>query len=350
VTSQTAPAPTDQPRPGSVLEKGGGGFAGLSMLLCENPLPPLPVAVEAAARQLPHANLYTEPYSGPLRRLLAQRLDVPERLIHVNAGSELILRQLFDRFGQQVHLLTPTYPLFPTIARSATETRLAPADGFAFDLADLVVPDGTTLVTLVNPNNPTGTVLDMAVLPAMLRRHRSTMFLVDEAFIGLAGQPVVHLVPDHPNLIVTRTLSKAHSLAGFRVGYAIASERVADDLNTNNDAYPLTRGAQAAAIATLEHEDQIAVRARMLRGLAQDLAAAMRELGVRTFPSQTYFFLADVSPADARSIAEQLRERDILVRPLDDPRLGPGYMRITTSLPDRNTRFLWALRASLATR
>jgi histidinol-phosphate aminotransferase len=81
----------------------------------------------------------------------------------------------------------------------------------------------------------------MAALPDLLRRHPETFFLVDEAFIGLAGQPVAHLVPSHSNLLVTRTLSKAHSLAGFRVGYAILPERLADDLNVSNDAYPLAR-------------------------------------------------------------------------------------------------------------
>lgn len=86
--------------------------------------------------------------------MLAAQLDVPERLIHINAGSELILRQIFDRFGQQAHLLTPTYPLFPEIARSFTETRLSPEHDFTFDLGGLEVPDGTTLVVIVNPNNP----------------------------------------------------------------------------------------------------------------------------------------------------------------------------------------------------
>src|SRR5690606_16037569 len=110
------------------------------------------------------------------------------RFIHINAGSELILRQLFDRFGQQVHLLTPTYVLFPEIAGRYTETRLLPERDFGFDLADLVIPDGTTLAVIVNPNNPNGGIFDMTPLPGLLRRYPATRFLVDEAFIGLAGQ------------------------------------------------------------------------------------------------------------------------------------------------------------------
>ncbi|MCI0506931.1 MAG: hypothetical protein L0Z73_12590 [Gammaproteobacteria bacterium] len=118
----------------SMLEKGGGTFEGIKLLLCENPLPPIEEAIAAAQAEVPHSNYYTEPYSEPLRRFIAGSLGVPLRLVHINAGSELILRQLFDRLGQQVHLLTPTYPLFPEIARRYTETRLLPENDFAFEL------------------------------------------------------------------------------------------------------------------------------------------------------------------------------------------------------------------------
>ena len=101
-------------------EKGGGSFEGIKLLLCENPLPPLDEAISAAQDELARSNYYTEPHSEPLRRLISERLGVPERLVHINAGSELILRQIFDRLGERVHLLTPTYPLFPEIARRIT--------------------------------------------------------------------------------------------------------------------------------------------------------------------------------------------------------------------------------------
>jgi len=331
----------------SLLEKGGGTFAGIKMLLCENPLPPLDEAITAAQEELARSNYYTEAYSAPLRRLLSEQLGVPERLIHVNAGSELILRQLFARLGKRVHLLTPTYALFTEIADSYTETRLLPREDFTFDLAKLTVPPRTTLVALVNPNNPNGGTFDMTPLPDLLGRYPDTQFLVDEAFVGMAGQSVASWVPRFQNLLVTRTLSKAHSLAGFRVGYAILSERLADDFNKNNDAYPLARPSEAAAIATLRNEDKIRARAVALREWARDLAVELGELGVKTFPSETYFFLADLSPHDADVVAIRLRERQILIKPLNDPTLGPGYIRVTTALPEENRRFLDAMREVL---
>ncbi len=328
----------------SRLEKGGGTFTGIKLLLCENPLPPLGEAIEAAHAELPRSNYYTEAHSAPLRRLLAQTLDVPERLIHINAGSELILRQIFDRFGQQVHLLTPTYALFPEIAQRYTETRLLPEEDFRFDLNELRIPDGTTLVTIVHPNNPNGLAFNVDVLPKLLVRHPRVRFLVDEAFIGIAGASVAHLVPQHANLLVTRTFSKAHSLAGFRVGYAILPQAIADDLNDHNDAYPLARASEAAAIATLQHEHQIAARNAKLKAWTRELAGQLQSLGICTYPTETYFFLADFAPDDAGRLARSLKERGILVKPLNDRHLGPGFMRITTALPEDNARFVAALR------
>lgn len=201
---------------------------------------------------------------------------------------------------------------------------------------------------IVNPNNPNGGVFDMSPLPDLLHRYPETYFLVDEAFIGLAGQSVAHLVPDHPNLLVTRTLSKAHSLAGFRIGYGIFPEAIADDFNRRNDAYPLARPSQAAAIATLQHENKIQARVKQLREWSESLAAQLRALGVRTYPSETYFFLADFAPHDAAHLAEVLKAEGILIKPLNDVILGNGLMRITTALPKDNSRFLDVLKDLLA--
>lgn len=184
-------------------------------------------------------------------------------------------------------------------------------------------------------------------LPGLLRKHPDTWFLVDEAFIGLAGESVAHLVPQHSNLIVTRTLSKAHSLAGFRVGYALLPEATAHELNAHNDAYPLARVSHAAAIATLQHEAKIADRALRLRSWAEELARELRGLGVRSYPSDTYFFLADFSPLDAADLSEKMERRGVLLKPLNDPRLGKGFMRVTTALPEDNERVLQILRELL---
>ncbi|MGD8419672.1 MAG: aminotransferase class I/II-fold pyridoxal phosphate-dependent enzyme, partial [Gammaproteobacteria bacterium] len=107
------------------------------------------------------------------------------------------------------------------------------------------------------------------------------------------------------------------------------------------------RPSQAAALATLQHEDKIRERAARLRNWTEDLAADLRALGVRTYPTETYFFLADFAPHDAAEIADSLKQQGIFIKPLGDPRLGSGFMRVTTALPEDNARVVEALRSLL---
>lgn len=328
-----------------ISEKGGDPFKGIRLLLCENPLPPLDEAIEAAKKELPFSNFYTEPFSGKLRRLISQKLDVPETMIHINAGSELILRQLFLKFGKQVHLITPTYSLFPEIAGKYTQTTMQPEKDFSLSLSDLQIPQDTTLFVIVNPNNPNGSTFNMDPFPELLKKHSETIFIVDEAFIGVSGTSVVHLVPKFDNLIVTRTLSKAHSLAGFRIGYAILPQHIADEMNSQNDAYPLARPSEAAAIATLNNEEKIKNRIRQLKKWTSALAEQMRALGIKTYPTETYFFLADFAPLNAEKVAEDLKAKGFLLKALNDPILDDGFIRVTTSNPENNQAFITELKS-----
>jgi histidinol-phosphate aminotransferase len=181
-------------------------------------------------------------------------------------------------------------------------------------------------------------------LPDLLDRYPETYFLVDEAFIDLGGQSVVSLVPHHANLLVTRTLSKVHSLAGFRVGYAVLPEPLAEDLNAHNDAYPLATPSQAAALATLEHMDKIEQRIHRLKHWTRELASALTQLGIKTYPTDTYFFLADFAPYTGKEVADALAAASILVKPLEVPRLGAGFMRMTTAVPEDNAKVLRVLK------
>jgi histidinol-phosphate aminotransferase len=112
-----------------IAEKGGGTFRGIKLLLCENPLPPIEGAIAAAQAEVPHSGYYcAKSYSAPLRRFISGQLGVPERFIHINAGSERILRQIFECFGRQVHLLTPTYALFSEIALHPKTAHYTPSN------------------------------------------------------------------------------------------------------------------------------------------------------------------------------------------------------------------------------
>jgi histidinol-phosphate aminotransferase len=325
------------------VDKGGGSFAGIKLLLCENPLPPLEEAVEAAAQELPRSNFYTDRYSQPLREAIARYCSVPVDYVHINAGSEVILRQLVSRFGDRTHLVVPTFALFEQIARATTFTFLREEDAFVPDMSGLEIPNGTTLAVIVNPNNPNGAVLNLQDRTDLLECHPETMFLVDEAFIEFGGQSVTNLVPRYPNLVVTRTFSKAFSLAGFRVGYAVAPLVVTEWLNSSNDAYPLARASEAAAIASLEHLGAIMQRVALLKSWSRDFSTSLASLGIKTFPTETYFFLGQVPGMTGQMFASELLKHGVLVKALDQKGLPDNFVRFTTSTPENNAKALAAI-------
>ncbi len=231
----------------SRLEKGGFSLEGINLALCENPMPPLNDVIEAVRAEAPLSNHYTEPYSLKLKEKISEYARVPVDNIHINAGSELILRQLFSLYGRKVHMFSPTYYLFDEIAEERTHTFLDEEESFLFDMKEFDIPSDVTLAVVVNPNNPTGAVFDIKENASVIKKYPRIMFLIDEAFIEFGGQEATDLAIKYENVIITRTFSKAFSLAGCRVGYAIANRRLIEYLDNHNDAYPLARTAEAAA-------------------------------------------------------------------------------------------------------
>lgn len=326
----------------SRLEKGGFPLGGINLALCENPLPPLDESIEASRKEVPLSNHYTEPYSKKLKDKISQHIDVPLENIHINAGSELILRQLFSIFGKKVHLIAPTYHLFEEIGKTKSYTFLDESEDFLFDIKELEFPDYTTLVVIVNANNPTGSQFNIKENRELIERHPRTIFLVDEAFIEFVGESAADLVFKYDNIVVTRTFSKTFSLAGCRVGYVISNRQLIDRLNSNNDAYPLARSAQAAAIESLNHIDKINERVIMLKRMTNDFISSLRKLGIKTYPTNTYFFLAKIpyQELDADHFSELLAEENIYARPLRIDGLENKFIRFATSTTDNNTKVL----------
>jgi histidinol-phosphate aminotransferase len=155
----------------SRLEKGGFPIEGINLALCENPFPPIDEAIEAAKTETYLSNHYTEPYSWRLKERISGYVNVPVENIHINAGSELILRQLFSLYGQRVHLISPSYYLFEEIAEKKTHTFLDEKEGFLFDVGKLEIPNDTTLAVIVNPNNPSGTIFNIKNNISLIERH-----------------------------------------------------------------------------------------------------------------------------------------------------------------------------------
>jgi histidinol-phosphate aminotransferase len=331
----------------SRLEKGGFPLEGINLALCENPLPPLDEAIEAARAEAPFSNHYTEPYSRKLKDRISEYARVPVDNIHINAGSELILRQLFSLYGRKVHMFSPTYYLFEEIAGERTHTFLDEEKGFLFDMKEFEIPSDAALAVIVNPNNPTGAIFDIKENVSVIEKYPHVMFLMDEAFIEFGGLEATDLALEYENVIITRTFSKAFSLAGCRVGYAIANRELIKHLDSHNDAYPLARTAEAAAVASLAHLEKIKERVITLRALARDFAGSLQGLGITTYPTETYFFLGKVPHMSADQFARALSEKNIHIRPLHQEKLGNKFLRFATSTSENNSIVLDAIKEIL---
>jgi len=217
-------------------------------------------------------------------------------------------------------------------------------------MSEALRPD-TRIVYLANPNNPTGTWFDDAALDRFIARvPPTTLLVVDEAYHEYVTEPglsgALRLLPGHPNLIVTRTFSKAYGLAGLRVGYAVSAAPVAAVLERLRESFNVNCFALAGAEAALGDQAHVA-RARDWNRAERDwLAAGLRARGLRVLPSQTNFVLVDFG-RDAAPIERALFERGVIARPMGGYGLR-DCLRISVGTRADNERLLAAMTDSLA--
>lgn len=317
----------------------------------ENPYPPVPAVAEAVAKEIESANLYRDHRAAALRAAIADWVGVGADRVTVGAGSIAIIYQLAVAYldpGDEV--LTPwiSFEAFPVIAQTMGGALVeVPIVDHVYDLDAVAdsVGDKTRMITLANPNNPTGTAVSTGQIRRLLERvPDDVVVLVDEAYrefmdpaLGDPADPADGLLADHPNVIVTRTFSKAYSLAGVRVGYALADPAIIAAVDQCLIPFNVNGPAQAAALAALEARDQIQPRVAALVAERERVTAELRGRGWAVPDSQANFVFL---PAGDRTddICVGLERRGVVTRPFT----GWG-LRVTASLPVYNDRFLAAL-------
>jgi histidinol-phosphate aminotransferase len=229
---------------------------------------------------------------------------------------------------------------------------VVPARDYAHDLPAMLaaITPRTRVVFVANPNNPTGTWIDPETLRAFIAAVPGEVLVVlDEAYneyLEPAKQAdATRWIAQHPQLIVTRSFSKAYGLAALRIGYGVMDAAVADMLNRVRQPFNVNALAQAAALAALEDLAYVEESRRLNReGLAQ-LAAGFERLGLRALPSHGNFVLVEVG--DALRVYGALLRQGVIVRPVANYEL-PQWLRVTVGLPQENERFLAALERAIA--
>jgi histidinol-phosphate aminotransferase len=326
----------------------------------ESPYPPLPSVQRAVAEALTGVNRYPDPTNKRLRERLSARYDVPVNRIAIGNGSCDILLAAGEALlepGAELVYAWPSFSVYPHLAAASGARAIeVPVDAeHRHDLEAMrrEITVSTRLVLVCNPNNPTSTALPLDEIAAFVADvPPSVAIILDEAYceFNLLDDPdaSIALLDRHPNLALLRTFSKVYGLCGLRVGYALCgSETFRTAVDAVRQPFFCNAAAQAAAIASLDHQDEVARRVEM--NLAERLALAdgLRELGIEAADSQANFVWFDLPDADAeRDVVRALAERDVLVR-AGTPLGRAGALRVTVGLSGENERFLTALRELL---
>lgn len=308
----------------------------------ESPLPPSPRVATAIATATAALNRYPSPLGEPLRSAIASHHGVDVEQVAVGNGADALIDACFAAFcepGSSVVLTEPTYSLLEVAARirAVAPVTVALPDGGAPppEFAQTQAP----LRFLVNPNSPTGTWLEPADLATLLA-GAAGVTVIDEAYCDFAPRSCIPLLAANPSWLVLRTFSKAHGLAGLRVGYAVGAPGLIADLLAVGESYPVDRCAIAGATAALEDRDHHRALVDAVRTERARLGDALRARGWSVPPSQANFLCAQ-PPEAAGDVAARLRARRILVRSL---RGGDGArLRITVGTAAENDALLDAL-------
>jgi len=323
----------------------------------ENPLGPSPLALVAAERALKQLHLYPDASGFELKKKLAAKLGVTELQFTLGNGSndvlDLIARTFLGPdcsavFSQHAFIVYP-------IAVQAVGARaiVTPAKNWGHDLDAMAaaIEVDTRVVFIANPNNPTGNYLNQNELTAFLAKVPDhVMVVLDEAYIEFAGADDfpdgLDFLKTYPNIIVTRTFSKAYGLAGLRIGYGISTPETADLLNRVRAPFNVSVPALAAAVAVLDDVDYLQRSQQVNRDGMQQICRGLEALGLAYIPSLGNFVAFELS-SDAMPIYQALLREGVIVRPVGVYQM-PRHLRVSIGLEHENQRFLAALKKVLS--
>jgi len=310
----------------------------------ESPLPPSPAVAAAVAEAAAGLRRYPDPFAEPLRSALARYHQVrPAQVLVVNGADQAIdcCFRAFCEPGGTVVYPTPSYSLFPVLARVfATAVLELPLDG-GYALPATLGTAAGDLRFAVNPNSPTGVWTPPEAIEELFSGTPGVV-VIDEAYCDFAPASCIPLIDRHDNWLVLRTLSKAHALAGLRVGYAVGPESLIADLAAVKDSYPVDRCAVAGALAALEDEDRHHAIVDLVCRERARVAGRLRGAGWDVVDSHANFLFVRPPGGDAVAALHDLREARILVRHFGSL---PDRLRISIGAPVENDRLLLALSA-----
>ncbi|MFL9711057.1 histidinol-phosphate transaminase [Methylobacillus sp. Pita1] len=320
----------------------------------ENPYGPSPkvlAALEAEAAD--SLRLYPDPTSDRVVQAVAKFYDVPDTHVFVGNGSDEVLAHTFHALlKHDKPILFPdiTYSFYPVYCGlyGIEYQTVALGEEFEINVDDYYRPNGG--IIFPNPNAPTGRGLPLAEIERLLKANTESVIVIDEAYVDFGAESAVGLVKQYPNLLVTHTLSKARSLAGLRVGYAIGQPHLVEALVRVKDSfnsYPLDRFAISGAAAAIEDRAYFEETCRKVVATREALVKELQALGFVVLPSAANFIFARHGERSGAELAAGLRERSIIVRHFSKPARISDFLRITIGTDAQSQVLVHALKEIL---
>jgi len=312
----------------------------------ENPILPPDNVIMAAHKGLEWLNKYSDIENLiELKELIGLYANIPSDRVIVASGSEMLIREVFNKFSKdrKIIMTNPSFISMPYIAKEQASKliriQLSPPE-YKIDYNLIMeVIDQPTLLVIDNPNNPTGAFLIERENMKKILENENVLVLIDEAYYEFCDQTFLDMVTDYPNLAVARSLDKAFSLAGLRVGYLVVGDFFISKFSDFQMSLP--RPAIYAAIEALKEPGYIKDNVKNIILERDRLTKNLNKLGCMVYPSNGNFLLVKSVIPD---LARKLITYGMLIRDLSDDWLE-GFYRITVGLPEENSMFLSAMRS-----
>ena len=319
----------------------------------ESPFPPAPAVLEAVNRlEISRLNLYPDPEGKVLREKLAEHYGVQPGNVFLANGSDELLNFFFMTFCDEerpVAFPAVSYGFYPVYANlyrlPYTEAPLR--EDFRLEPEDYC-GIGKNIV-IANPNAPTGRIISVDDIERIVRSNPDHAVMIDEAYIDFGGESCLPLVGKYENLLVCQTFSKFRSLAGGRLGFAIGSPALIEDLEKikySTNSYNINRLTMAAAVATIENDAYYVRNSRIIQDNRTYTVSELDKLGFETLPSKANFIFTHSPLVDGGQLYRELKARGVLVRHWDKPAIA-GWCRVTIGSREQMDIFLEKVREIL---
>ena len=316
----------------------------------ESPFPPSPKVLAAVnAAETERLNLYPDPEGKVLREKLAGMYGVePDNVFLANGSDELLFFAFMAFCDESRPVAFPNisygfYPVYAQLLR-LPYTEVPLREGFVLAAEDYCGLNQN--IVLANPNAPTGRAISVSDIEKIARTNPDRMVLIDEAYIDFGGESCLPLIKKYDNLLVCQTFSKFRSLAGGRLGFALASKGLIADLEKikySTNSYNINRLTMAAALATLESNDYYVENSKKIQENRAYTTAELEKLGFETLPSLTNFIFTRCSRVDGGTLYQALKSKGVLVRHWNRAEIA-GWCRVTIGTREQMDIFLDKVR------